>query len=178
MPCAGDLGKYVQEGSDIANFQLVCKAWKDASTTFTGPIVIDGGGVKDSSKLLQVSQSLPGLCNLAFEASFTEYQFKDHSFTGLASLSLTHKYRNRNMSDMLDLASLPASLKSLRLVFVRLDPQCFESLKCVGLTSIELMAPANSTTEIHGLLQYLPELEVSLSCSLLALFWMRIQSRS
>ena len=167
----------MQKGSDIANFRRVCKACKKASKTFTGPIRINAPRVRDPLQLSRVSAILPGLQDLTSKALFTEAQSGIHTFTALSSLSLDEIHWNGRVRAF-NLACLPLSLKALNLGFFHLDPQSCQSMKCVGLTRLALRGTGNTTTETRDILQYLPELEVSLSCTLLALVWMRTQSRS
>ena len=181
MPCAGDPGKFEQERSDIANFRRVCKASEKILQTFTGPVRFNAGGLGNPSKLSRVSAILPGLNDLTSLASFAEAQTSVHTFTALSSLTLRQDYENWDGRDRLfDIACLPASLKALELSSFHLDASSFGSIQCRQLTRIALSGGADIITEIYGLLRHLPDLKVSLSCSLLALIWMttQIQSRS
>ena len=70
--------------------------------------------------------------------------------------------RQKAEDQMLDLSCLPASLSAWKTTDFNLDTQSFQSVKFVGLTRLCYYGTAMICTEVHELLQRLPQIQASL----------------
>ena len=152
---------------NLLPLRLVCKAWRDACSEFSGRGRIS---TTEDSDLEQLCKLLPRLSELALTNHATDFSLSPLSaLTRLSVLKLDHYTYEEDREDygedempspVLDLAPLPASLQTLHLFDVSVDPSCHQHLKCTGLTSLLYIWTNPKTPEAIDLLRYLPELQV------------------
>ena len=153
----------------LLRLRLVCKAWKDACTRYTGMAIIY---TRNNTNLDQLCKLLPRLSGVTLDYFDTVIDLRPLSaLTDLTCLCLHEAADTDEFEDEepggppLDLTPLPASVKALELDSCRVDASCYQHLKFGGLTSLLYFWTSDDCTEAVNFLQHLPVLKVSEACS-------------
>lgn len=147
------------------NLQLVCKDWHKATqATFSGCLALDSKK-NGPAKLAQICERLLTTSELDI-ISWPNEPFNGlypiSNCSGLSSLILNHSGQilEGEAPVSLDLAVLPAGLKSLEASLYRIDMASAEHITCVGLTRLSLGSMTNTFPEMRKLLPRFEDLKV------------------
>ena len=139
---------------EILALRLVSKAWKQAASAYNGKAYIEAQKEND---LLDLIRLLPHINELRIQSQKALCIKPVSALNQLSSLSIS---RRESGGPPLDMSLLPMSLEKLKASNYRLNPNSFQNLLSMQLTSLELDKILNSPTEKRELLQCLPGLQV------------------
>lgn len=151
---------------DLLRMRLVCKAWKAACSTFSGEAEAD---IEAQSDLDNLCAALPGLTGLYVTSCAVDFSLQPLSAcSNLRFVNLRNESppNQEELVPKLDLDRLPANLEHMTLGNFDYTGGPFEPARFLHLTSLTLCWRPNAVSEVWGLLESLPKLEVR-SCLLL-----------
>ena len=152
-----------QDVLSILQTRLVCKAWRTACASFSGPAIINLSRGYDT---FGVSDTLPGLHELRMSITANRMYLPPLlSLSRLTCLRMTYTESETlphpGRDPLFDLIILPPGLRALELHNCYVDPQSFTYIRCTALTRLEFHRTDNQVEEIEDLLQHLPLLQVN-----------------
>lgn len=145
--------------------QLVCKSWREAFLEYSSCMDTAGVRLFDATDLYGACKLLPRLSKLRARRTIGPQSIYLHPLSAccyLTSLSLNLEGAEYGMP-FLDMLALPNGLKNLWMEKFEADSGCYRYIKATCLTSLTFL-PYKTLGECNTfeLLQYLPELQVSL----------------
>lgn len=140
--------------------RLVCKAWRDACSEYTGDAQLVASRSTDLHELCKLLPHLQQMTVRSHVANLSTQSLQGMSH--LSSISLAQEVDLCEAGSLLDLRLLPANLHALEVNAFYVDPSCFKSMSCVGITRLTFLWTRNTAYDIERLLHCLPKLQVRL----------------
>ena len=141
--------------------RLVSKWWEEAARQYTGKVYTAPQRQTDLRGLIKI---LPQIRELLVKSRIAQHIEPVSALTQLSSLSISRSEARwcEREGGPLDMSLMPMGLVELKVSEYGVDPNSFQNLSSMRLTSLELASVQNSPTEICKLMECFPGLQVQI----------------